>query len=190
MRHAVAAAAGLLARAGALTLAAMLAACSGPGTPATPASGHPLSSHPLSSDAQSSHRAAAARPGPADPPSVGALLRIAQAFNTAYDSGRYGAVYDRWDARSQAIISRAEYIRRHRECQTAQAGAPVRVESAARGPDGRWLVRYVVQGAQSVDTWFYLDHHWVFDIILSNPAAAAEYRLPFARYAAAVGCHP
>ncbi|HTT51290.1 MAG TPA: hypothetical protein VMH35_07815 [Streptosporangiaceae bacterium] len=39
-------------------------------------------------------------------------------------------------------------------------------------------------------TWFYLDHRWVFDILLSNPAAAAEYRLPFARYAAAVGCHP
>lgn len=121
---------------------------------------------------------------------MAALLRIAQVFNTDYDSGRYGAAYDRWDARSQAIISRAEYIRRHIECPTAPSGAPVRVESAARGADGRWLVRYVVEGSPSVDTWYYLDHRWVFDITLSNPGAAAQYRLPFGKYAAAVGCHP
>jgi len=30
----------------------------------------------------------------------------------------------------------------------------------------------------------------VFDIILSNPGAGAEYRLPFGKYAATVGCHP
>jgi hypothetical protein len=28
----------------------------------------------------------------------------------------------------------------------------------------------------------------VFDIALSNPGAARNYRLPFAQYAAAVGC--
>ncbi len=121
---------------------------------------------------------------------MAALLRIAQVFNTDYDRGRYGAVYDRWDARSQAIISRAGYIQRHLECPTGPAGAPVRVESAARGPHGRWLVCYEVQGAQAVDTWFYLDRRWVFDIILSNPGAAAEYRMRFRQYPAAVGCHP
>src|SRR6266516_551819 len=47
------------------------------------------------------------------------LVRIAQAFNTNYDHNNDGPVYDRWDARSQAIISRAEYIRRHAECATA-----------------------------------------------------------------------
>lgn len=130
------------------------------------------------------------RTWPPDPRTVAALLRIAQVFNTDYDSSRYGAVYDRWDARSQAIISRAEYIQRHLECPTAPTGAPVRVESAARGPHGRWLVRYEVQGSLAVDTWFYQDHRWVFDIILSNPGAAAQYRLPFRQYAAAVGCHP
>jgi hypothetical protein len=161
--------AGCLVLAGRLVLAGCLvAACSAPG-------GHP---------------AAATRTWPPDPRTVAALLRIAQVFNTDYDSGRYGAVYDRWDTRSQAIISRAEYIQRHLECPTAPTGAPVRVEGTARGPHGQWLVRYEVEGAQSVDTWFYLDHRWVFDIILSNPGSAAEYRLPFRQYAAAVGCHP
>lgn len=130
------------------------------------------------------------RTWPPDPRTEAALLRIAQVFNTDYDSGRYGAVYDRWDARSQAIISRAEYIQRHLDCPTAPIGAPVQVESAARGPHGRWLVRYEIQGSQAVDTWFYQDRRWVFDIILSNPAAAAQYRMPFRQYAAAVGCHP
>jgi len=159
--------------AGVLAVAWALTGCSGPRTPASPATAP-----------------AATRAGPPDPHTVAALLRIAQVFNTDYDSGRYGAVYDRWDARSQAIISRAGYIRRHIACPTAPTGAPVRVESATRGPDGRWLVRYVVEGSQSVDTWFYQDRRWMFDIILSNPGAAAEYRMPFAKYAAAVGCHP
>jgi hypothetical protein len=170
--------------AGGLALAGWLAAaCSAPASPAATASHPAAASGPAVTPT-------ATRTWPPDPPTVAALLRIAQVFNTDYDSGRYGAVYDRWDARSQAIISRAEYIRRHLECPTAPSGAPVRVEGAARGPHGRWLVRYQVQGAQAVDTWFYLDHRWVFDILLSNPGAAAEYRMPFRQYAAAVGCHP
>ena len=160
-----------------------LAACSAQARPAATASHTALVSSPAAAPTP-------ARTGPPDLRTVAALLRIAQVFNTDYDSGRYGAVYDRWDARSQAIITRADYIQRHLECPTAPAGAPVQVESAARGPHGRWLVRYEVQGSQAVDTWFYQDHRWVFDIILSNPGAAAEYRMPFRQYAAAVGCHP
>lgn len=132
-------------------------------------------------------RPAAATAAP-DPPDTAALLRVAQAFNDAYDSGGYGAVYDRWDARSQAIISRTEYIRRHRACPTAPTGAAAAVQDATRGPGGSWHVRYEISGVQLVDTWFYVRRRWVFDIVLSNPDAARQYRLPFARYAAAVGC--
>jgi hypothetical protein len=160
-----------------------LAACSAPARPAATASHTAPASSPAAA-------APATRTWPPDPQTRAALLRIAQAFNTDYDSGRYGAVYDRWDARSQAIISRAGYIQRHLECPTAPTGAPVRVESATPGHAGRWLVRYEVEGSQAVDTWFYQDHRWVFDIILSNPGAAAQYRMPFRQYEAAVGCHP
>src|ERR1700688_2651690 len=61
------------------------------------------------------------QPAP-DPKSATALARIAQAFNDNYDNNRDGPVWDRWDARSQAVISRAEYIRRHAECATAPQG--------------------------------------------------------------------
>jgi hypothetical protein len=115
------------------------------------------------------------------------LLRIAQAFNDDYDQGRFGAVYDRWDARSRAVISRPEYIRRHLVCAPA-THATARIEGAARASGGGWRVRYQIDGAQATDTWFYRGHRWVFDLLLSNPAAARQYRLPFARYAAAVSC--
>lgn len=122
-----------------------------------------------------------------DPDTVSALLSIARAFNDEYGRGDYGPVYDRWDPRSQAIIARADYIRRHTECATAPQG-PARVESAARGPKGAWLVRYEIGGYQFVDYWFYVHGRWVFDILLSNPASAKLYRLPAGQYAKAVGC--
>ena len=54
-----------------------------------------------------------------DPRTAAALLKIAAVFNNDYDDGDYGPVYDRWDARSQAIITRADYIRRHTECPSS-----------------------------------------------------------------------
>jgi hypothetical protein len=119
---------------------------------------------------------------------VAALLRIAQNFNDGYDRGNFGTVYDRWDSRSRAIISRSEYIRRHQLCAPA-TGETALVEGAVRAGDGRWHVRYEIGGEQRTDTWFYVHHHWVFDIVLSNPDAARQYRMPFAQYAAAVGCN-
>ncbi len=130
---------------------------------------------------------ATSAPAAADPPTRSALLRIAQDFNDDYDNGNFGAVYDRWDARSQAIISRAEYIRRHTVCARATHSA-AQVESATRVMAGEWHVSYRIDGVTLVDTWFYQRHRWVFDIILSNPGAASQYRLPFAQYAKAVGC--
>ena len=128
-----------------------------------------------------------AGPAGTDPPTAAALLRIAQVFNNDYDNGNFGAVYDRWDARSQAIIPRAEYLRRHALCAPATHSV-AQVEGATRGHGGAWLVSYRIDSSSLVDTWFYAGHRWVFDIALSNPGAARNYRLPFARYAAAVGC--
>jgi hypothetical protein len=88
--------------------------------------------------------APAARPGP-DPHTAAALIRIAQVFNNDYDHNNDGRVYDRWDTRSQAVISRAEYIRRHAECATAPQ-VPPHVEDATPGPHGAWLVHYEIGG--------------------------------------------
>jgi hypothetical protein len=68
-----------------------------------------------------------------DPKTTAALIRIAQSFNNDYDHNIDGPVWDRWDARSQAVIPRAEYIRRHAECATAPQG-PAHVESATPRP--------------------------------------------------------
>ena len=116
-----------------------------------------------------------------------ALVRIAQVFNNNYDDNHDGPVWDRWDARSQAVISRAEYIRRHAECATNPQG-PAHVESATPGPHGGWLVQYEIDGQQLTDHWYYIHRRWEFDLLLSNPSAARLYRLPFAQYAAQVGC--
>ena len=133
--------------------------------------------------------ARAGRPAasPPDPHTAAALLKVATAFNQDYDGGKYAPVYARWDARSQAIISEADYIRRHEDCPGAR-NAPSRTESASPGPHGAWLVHYEISGQQLTDYWFYVDHRWVFDLVLSNPDAAKLYRMPPQQYAAAIGC--
>jgi hypothetical protein len=124
---------------------------------------------------------------PPDPHTTSALLEIATRFNHEYDSGDYGPVYARWDARSQAIISRSDYIRRHRDCPSA-THVLSRTESVSRGAHGAWLVQYEIGGQQLTDYWFYVHRRWVFDLVLSNPDAVKLYRMSPQQYAAAVGC--
>jgi hypothetical protein len=57
--------------------------------------------------AGTAHTGASLAPLPPDPHTAAALLKIATTFNHDYDTGDYGPVYTRWDARSQAIITRA-----------------------------------------------------------------------------------
>jgi len=115
------------------------------------------------------------------------LVAIAQVFNDDYGRNNDGPVYDRWDVRSKALISRADYIKRHAECATAPQ-EPAHVESATQGVGGAWLVRYEISGLQFTDYWFYVHGQWVFDLVLSNPDAVRLYRLPFATYVHQLGC--
>lgn len=134
------------------------------------------------------HPAAVARASlPSDPRTGAALLKIASVFNREYDNGDYGPVYDRWDARSQAIISRAGYIQRHKDCPGAPHTASV-TEGVRPGPHGAWLVSYEIGGQQLTDYWFYVHRRWVFDLVLSNPDAVKLYRMSPAQYVTAVGC--
>ena len=133
------------------------------------------------------HAAAPATPLPPDPRTASALLKIATAFNNDYDSGDYGPAYARWDARSQAIISRAQYIRRHRDCPSTPHAA-AQMESATPGPDGAWLVDYEIGGQRLTDYWFYVHRRWLFDLVLSNPGSVRLYRMTPQHYATAVGC--
>jgi len=133
------------------------------------------------------HRATPpAAPLPPDPHTASALLTIAAAFNHDYDTGDYAPVYARWDARSKAIISEADYIQRHKECPQAQAAS--RTEDASAGPHGAWLVHYQIGGQQLTDYWFYAGHRWVFDVVLSNPDMVPLYKMPSQQYIKALGC--
>ena len=125
---------------------------------------------------------------PPDSHSAAALLKIAAGFNHDYDTGDYKAVYSRWDARSQAIISRTDYIARHKDCPSG-AHALSHTESVSPGgPHGSWLVHYEISGQQLTDYWFYVHRRWVFDLVLSNPGAVKLYRMSPRQYVAAVGC--
>jgi hypothetical protein len=122
-----------------------------------------------------------------EPKNAKALVAIAQVFNDDYGGNNDGPVYDRWDKRSQALISRADYIHRHLACATAPQ-SPAHVESARPGLDGAWLVRYEIDGIQFTDYWFYVHGQWVFDLSLSNPQAVRLYRLSYAAYVHQLDC--
>src|ERR1700732_2428080 len=102
-----------------LVLVLALGACSSPShrapadaaTPAATGSSRP-SPNPPSASSQPSPvlTAASSRPRP-DPKTAAALVRTAQVFTDNYDHNNDGPAYDRWASRSQAVISRAEYIR-------------------------------------------------------------------------------
>jgi hypothetical protein len=138
--------------------------------------------------ASSSHPAAAASPLPPDPHTAAALLTIARSFNHDYDTGDYGPVYTRWDARSQAIITRADYIERHKDCPSGPQTLSQTESVSPGGPHGTWLVHYEIGGQQLTDYWFYAHHRWVFDLVLSNPEAVKLYRLSPSQYVKAAGC--
>jgi hypothetical protein len=135
------------------------------------------------------HPAASPVPLPPDPHTAPALLKIATAFNHDYDTGDYGPVYTRWDARSQAIITRADYIKRHKDCPSGSHTLSQTESVSPGGPHGTWLVHYQIGGQQLTDYWFYVHRRWVFDLVLSNPDAVKLYRMSPQQYVAALGCN-
>jgi hypothetical protein len=106
------------------------------------------------------HQAIAAGSPLSDPYTAAALLQIAMAFNHDYDTGDYGPVYGRWDARSQAIITQADYVQRHRECPSGSRILSQTEDVSPGGPHGTWLVHYEIGGQQLTDYWFYVGHRF------------------------------
>jgi hypothetical protein len=135
------------------------------------------------------HPAASPSPLPPDPHTASALLKIASVFNHDYDTGDYGPVYTRWDSRSQAIITRADYIKRHKDCPSSSHTLSKTESVSPGGAHGAWLVHYEIGGQQLTDYWFYDHRRWVFDLVLSNPDAVKLYRMSPQQYVAALGCN-
>jgi stearoyl-CoA desaturase (delta-9 desaturase) len=105
-----------------------------------------------------------------------------------YDTGDYGPVYARWDSRSQAIIARADYIKRHKDCPSGSYALSQTESVSPGGPHGSWLVHYEIGGQRLTDYWFYTHRRWVFDLVLSNPSAVKLYRMTSQQYVTALGC--
>ena len=134
------------------------------------------------------HPAVSPAPLPTDPHTASALLKIATVFNHDHDTGNYAPVYARWDASSQAIITRADYIARHKDCPGGSPALSQTESVSLGGPQGAWLVHYQIGGQQLTDYWFYVQRRWVFDLVLSNPDQVRLYRMSQSQYIAAVGC--
>ena len=134
------------------------------------------------------HPAVSPAPLPTDPHTASALLKIATVFNHDHDTGNYAPVYARWDASSQAIITRADYIARHKDCPGGSPALSQTESVSLGGPQGAWLVHYQIGGQQLTDYWFYVQRRWVFDLVLSNPDQVRLYRMSQSQYVAALGC--
>jgi hypothetical protein len=125
----------------------------------------------------------------ASEPTTSAQLRQdAITFNHNYSKNNVGPVYDMWDAASQKLISRAEYIYRHQLCPTNPGPAIIR--EITPGANKFWQVHYLIDQAKLVDYWRYQNGHWRFDLFKSNPEAVVLYKLNRKQYEKAVGCWP
>ncbi len=116
------------------------------------------------------------------------LWAVATTFNRNYSENHPNAVYDRFDAASRAVISRADYVRRHLECPDPPG--PATTTGVQRGSGGYWLVHYSIDSVALTDYWHYVAGRWRFSLVRSNPNAVTLYSLPFAAYARALGCVP
>lgn len=124
---------------------------------------------------------------PTEAMNAGTLMAVAQTFNDDYGKNNDGPVYDRWDKRGQAIISRSDYLHRHTTCPTAPR-QPAHVKSAVRGSGDEWLVSYEIGGMKFTGHWYYVKGRWVFDLLNSNPEAVRLYELSDTAYSAQIDC--
>ncbi|HUY43455.1 MAG TPA: hypothetical protein VMU98_06800, partial [Acidimicrobiales bacterium] len=105
-----------------------------------------------------------------------------------YQHNDVGPVYDRWDPSSQELISKSNYVRRHKICPTTPGRATIR--SVSRSTNGFWAVVYTISGVARTDYWRFINGAWRFNLARSNPDAVRLYREPFDAYARDVGCRP
>jgi hypothetical protein len=107
--------------------------------------------------------------GPRGPDCAAELAIVATQFNREYQTNDVGLVWDRFDAASQAVISRAHYVRWHRECpRTPDVATTLAVNRVSRG---WWVVSYEISGVTLRDDWQQQNGRWWFSLVRSNPSA-------------------
>jgi hypothetical protein len=103
-----------------------------------------------------------------------------------YAGGNWGAFWDHWDAASQALITRAEYIRRKTACPGITGS--ITVVSLRSTSTGIWNVVGRRGGSLITYQFRYEKGAWVY--VVTDATVKAQLAEPFASYVARPGCHP
>jgi hypothetical protein len=136
---------------------------------------------------QAASSAALPAPSPAtsQAAAAGGLKASAQAILTASAAGDWGTFWDHWDAASQALISRDEYLRRKQACP-GTTGAPITVVSERPAANGIWTVRGRRGGSMIVYQFRYEHGQWTY--VVTDTAVKAELKGSYEEYVARPGC--
>jgi hypothetical protein len=101
-----------------------------------------------------------------------------------YAGGNWGAFWDHWDPASQALIGRAEYIRRKTACPGI-AGS-ITLVSVKSTSTGIWNVQGRRGG--SVISYQFRYNNGAWDYVVTDAAVKAQLKEPYDSYVARPGC--
>jgi hypothetical protein len=120
------------------------------------------------------------------PQTAAGLKTAALVVLGTYAGGNWGAFWDQWDPASQALITRAEYIRRKTACPGVRGSITfVSLQSTATGI---WNV-VGRRGGSLISYQFRYDKGaWVY--VVTDATVKAELVEPYASYVARPGCNP
>jgi hypothetical protein len=124
--------------------------------------------------------------GPREPATASQLRHVATQFNLDYQRNDDAPVWERFDAASQAVITKARYVRWHQECRTAPG--PATILDVSPSSSDWWVVAYEISGVTLHDYWHQQDGRWRFSLARSNPSAVSLYSSTYSAYAQAMGC--
>jgi hypothetical protein len=118
-------------------------------------------------------------------PTVAGLRAAAQVTLAAYAAGDWGSFWDQWDASSQALIPRDEYVRRKTACPGI-VGQPITISSVAPAANGIWNVRG--RRGTSATTYQFRYGDGVWSYVVTDPTVKAQLRESYDKYVARPGC--
>jgi hypothetical protein len=101
-----------------------------------------------------------------------------------YAGGNWGAFWDHWDPASQALITRAEYIRRKTACPGTTGS--ITLVSLRPGSNGIWNVHGRRGG--SVISYQFRYHKGAWAYVVTDATVKAQLAEPYASYIARPGC--
>jgi hypothetical protein len=117
-------------------------------------------------------------------PTAEGLRAAALVVLATYAGGNWGAFWDDWDPASQALITRAEYIRRKTACPGVTGS--ITVVSVQSTPSGIWDVGGRRGGSRITYQFRYSKGAWVY--VVTDATVKAQLQEPYASYVARPGC--